>query len=129
MRRDMICKGEGQREGRERTNRKEQGRNGGSLARLPSVRGRMNAKRGVATDPHSNVGGVCLLCDIGIMAVKAVCSCSIGQWRKGNLHVICHGLPPSYLTFSFPFGYVPDRFLHRLHNLPMERSRVFQRLP
>jgi len=42
----------------------------------------------------------------------------------------CHRLPPFLPNLPFPFLYLaPDRFLLCLHNLPMEHSRVFQRLP
>ena len=46
-------------------------------------------KQEVVTDPCSNVDGVCLLCDVGITAVEAAHSCSIGQWGKHDLRVIC----------------------------------------
>ena len=46
-------------------------------------------KQVVVTDPRGNVGGVCLLCDVGIMAVEAAHSCSIGRRGKGDLCVIC----------------------------------------
>jgi len=43
--------------------------------------------------------------------------------------VMCHRLPPSYLIPSFLFSYlILDRSPYRLHNLPMDCSRIFQRL-